>query len=132
MNEPSSDGASLHAGFVAQPVAASGLHAAWYAANAAAGRLTAQRCECGAWRMPARYRCATCHSEVWSFEAVTQQATVRSWTVTHRPFHFGFADAVPYALLIVEVPEGMRLLVHARPRLADLAPGAVDESIIGD
>ncbi|NLA34209.1 MAG: hypothetical protein GX868_00790, partial [Actinobacteria bacterium] len=25
-----------------------------------------------------------------------------------------------------------RLLVHARPRLADLAPGAVDESIIGD
>lgn len=121
----------LNAGFVAQPVGAAGLHAAWYEANAAAGRLTAQRCACGVWRMPARYRCAACHGDVWTFEPVTPHGAVHSWTVTHRPFHFGFAEAVPYALLIVEVAEGVRFLLHARPRLAALPDGAVDAAIIG-
>lgn len=106
-------------GFPAGPVGASGLHAEWYAANAAAGAVTAQRCECGVWRLPARFRCSSCHGDRWSFEALTAEAVVESWTVTRRPLHFAYADVVPYALVVASSAEGPRLLVHLRPSLDD-------------
>lgn len=93
---------------------ASGLHAAWYAANIAADAVTAQRCSCGVWRHPARYRCAICRGETWAFEALTPEAAVASWTITRRALHFGFADQVPYAILAVVSAEGPRLFVHLR------------------
>lgn len=114
-----------HDGFPCQPIGAAGLHQQWYDANASAGRLTAQRCECGRWRMPARYRCASCHGEAWSFEPVGDHGRVVGWTVTHRPFHFGFAQVVPYAMVIAEVPEGIRVLLHVRPSLTDIG-GDID------
>ena len=93
---------------------ASGLHARWYAANRDAGALTAQRCTCGVWRMPARFRCAACGSDVWSFEPVTPAGTVVSWTVTRRPVHFAFAAVVPYAIVVVVTAEGARFLLQYR------------------
>lgn len=93
---------------------AAGLHAAWYEANRVAGSVTAQRCECGHWRHPARYRCPACASDVWSFEPVDPTATIESWTVTRRPLHFAFADAVPYAIVVVVTAEGARFFVQLR------------------
>ena len=43
---------------------------------------------------------------------------VYTWTVTHRPIDPGFADEVPYAVLVVEMEEGPRLVGNLR----DLAP----------
>lgn len=123
--------ADLHTGFVAQAPGAAGLHEQWYQANLDAGCVTAQQCACGRWRMPARYRCASCHGDAWAFAAVTQRGVVRGWTVTHRPFHFGYVDAVPYGLLIVEVPERVRYLLHARPRLSALAAPTIGDSMVG-
>lgn len=115
---------SVHAGFPVQAPGAGGLHAAWYEANAAAGCLTAQQCaDCGAWRQPARHRCAACLSPQWAFRPVSSTATITSWTTTHRPFHFGFADVVPYSIVIAEVAEGVRFLLHVRPATAALTGG---------
>lgn len=106
-------------GFPADPPAAAGLHADWYAANAAAGAVTAQRCRCGAWRLPARYRCPTCHGDEWTFEALDPVASVESWTITRRPLHFAYAECVPYGIVVAATAQGPRLLVHLRPSLAD-------------
>ena len=45
---------------------------------------------------------------------------VYSWTITHRPIDPGFADEVPYAVLVVEMEEGPRLVGNLR----DLAPAS--------
>ena len=105
--------------------AASGLHAAWYSANSAAAAVTAQRCGNGHWRHPARYRCAVCQSDRWSFVALAGSAVVESWTVTRRPLHVAFAEAVPYAIVVAQSDEGPRLFVQLRTA----TPGAV---AIGD
>lgn len=93
---------------------ASGLHAQWYGANVLAGALTAQRCGCGRFRNPARFRCADCGSDDWSFESVGPEAIVESFTVTRRPVHPGFADVVPYAIVIAVTAENVRYLLQWR------------------
>lgn len=103
---------------------ASGLHAQWYEANRSAGTITGQRCACGTWRAPARYRCPGCGSDDWSFEPVGSRAVVESWTVTRRPLHFAFAEVVPYAIVVASTPEGVRLLLQFR--------GAAESVAIGD
>ncbi|MFN8050757.1 MAG: OB-fold domain-containing protein [Acidimicrobiales bacterium] len=96
---------------------ASGLHAEWYEANRAAGAVTAQRCDGGHWRHPARYRCGECGSTRWTFEPVGPEAVVESWTITRRALHPSFADAVPYGIVFAHTAEGPRFFVHTRPSL---------------
>lgn len=103
---------------------ASGLHAAWYAANVAAGEVTAQRCECGVFRAPARYRCAACASDQWTFEPLAPDATVVSWTVTRRPVHPSFLDVVPYGIVVAEISPEVRLLLQYRGPADELVTGA--------
>lgn len=110
---------------------ASDLHARWYEANRVADALTAQRCVCGRWRAPARYRCAGCGGDEWTFEPVTQRGTIHSWTITRRPLHFAFAEAVPYAIVVVETPEGVRVLLQHRDDPDGVAIG-VDVAIAVD
>ena len=104
----------MRAGFPEQSPGAAGLHAEWYAANVEQGTLTAQRCECGVYRLPARYRCAACASDRWAFVPVGPDAVVETFTVTRRPIHFAFAEVVPYASVVARTPEGVRLLLQHR------------------
>jgi uncharacterized OB-fold protein len=115
---------------------AGGLHAEWYAANAAAATLTIQRCgECDAWRHPARYRCAHCHSDARSFVAIDAAGWLVTHSVSHRALHPSFAEVVPYALGVVELDVGPRLLAVVRTddpgSLADGARVAVEVTGLG-
>lgn len=95
-----------------------GLNAEFYA-HCAAGELRFQRClACSAWRHPPRARCAACGSGEWEWALASGRGAVYSWTVTHRPIDPGFADEVPYAVLVVEMEEGPRVVGNLR----DLAP----------
>lgn len=116
-------------GFPESDPGAQGLHAAWYAANRDAGRPTAQRCSCGVWRHPARYRCPACHGDRWEFAPFTPEAEVVSWTVTRRPVHFGFVDAVPYGIVVAQTPEGVRMLLQLRPTLGERDVPEVGERV---
>jgi uncharacterized OB-fold protein len=40
--------------------------------------------------------------------------TVHSWTVTHYAFHPGLKGDLPYLLLTVDLPEGVRIQAQAR------------------
>ncbi|WP_419923097.1 Zn-ribbon domain-containing OB-fold protein [Candidatus Poriferisodalis sp.] len=89
------------------------------------GELRFQRCsQCGTWRHLPREACRACGSTQWSWECSSGRGTVYTWTVTHRALHPGFADDVPYAAVIAELDEGVRITAQADGiDLADLRLG---------
>ncbi len=70
-----------------------------------------QRCtDCGAWRHVPRPLCAKCGSAEWEWSRSSEQGTVFTWTVAMRPIHPAWRDDVPYAAVVVQMEEGVRLL----------------------
>ena len=91
-----------------------GLNAEFYA-HCAAGELRFQRCTaCATWRHPPRARCGACGSDGWEWALASGRGRVFSWTITHRPIDPGFADEVPYAVVVAEMEEGPRLIGNLR------------------
>ena len=78
-----------------------------------------QRCgDCQTWRHVPREMCPECGSWNWSWEVSSGRGRVFTWTVVARPMHPAFANACPYAPVVVEMEEGVRLLSE----VADVAP----------
>ena len=72
-----------------------------------------QRCrDCGAWRHMPRESCQACGSFNWAWERAAGKGQVFSWTVIHRALHPGFAAELPYAAVVVELEEGVRIVSH--------------------
>jgi len=72
-----------------------------------------QRCsECGTWRHMPRESCRNCGSFEWSWEQSSGKGEIFSWTVIHRALHPGFNEELPYASVVVELEEGVRLVTH--------------------
>ena len=108
-----------------------GLNAEWYR-HCARGELRFQRCSsCAAWRHPPRVLCAGCGSGEWTWEPSAGHGTVFSWTVTHQPIYAAFAEVAPYAIVVAELDEGVRIVSNLRDAdPATLAIGArVDVTI---
>lgn len=63
--------------------------------------------------------CPNCSS--WDTEQVklSGKGKVYSWTVAHQAFHPAFIDEVPYASVIVELDEEVRLVTS----IVDVRPG---------
>lgn len=99
-----------------------GLGAAFYERAAATGALHLQRCDaCSTWRHPPRLRCATCGSDAWTWQPAAGTGRVFTWTTTHRATDPAFADDVPYAIVVVELDEGPRVVGN----VVDIAVGAL-------
>jgi uncharacterized protein len=90
-----------------------GLNAEFYE-HCARCELRFQRCECGVWRHPPRVLCVACGSERWEWALASGRGRVFTWTVTHQALHPAYADDVPYALLVVEMNEGVRMVSTLR------------------
>jgi hypothetical protein len=91
-----------------------GLTAEFYA-HLAAGELRLQRCgACGVWRHPPRVLCGRCASDAWQWTATSGRARVYTWTITHQVLVPPFAEDVPYAVVVVELEEGPRLVTAVR------------------
>jgi len=91
-----------------------GLTAEFYA-HLAGGELRLQRCDaCNRWRHPPRILCATCASDRWQWRTVSGRGVVYTWTVTHQALVPSFAEDVPYAVVVVELEEGPRLVSAVR------------------
>jgi len=70
-----------------------------------------QRCTpCGRWRHVPREMCAECGSMDWQWVRSSGRGRVFTWTVAERPLHPAFAGDAPYAPVVVEMEEGVRLL----------------------
>ncbi|MBW2286703.1 MAG: OB-fold domain-containing protein [Deltaproteobacteria bacterium] len=87
------------------------------------GTLHFQRCAgCRAWRHVPREMCPECGSWDWAWAPSTGRGKVFSWTVVARALHPAFKDDTPYAPVIVEMDEGVRLLTQ----VTDVAPDALE------
>ena len=96
----------------------------WHHACLAAGALTIQRCsDCGTWRHPPRRFCAACASNGSSFQLVAGTGVVQSLAVSHRSMDPGWQAETPYATLVVELPEGPRVLAATRAAPAGIPIG---------
>jgi uncharacterized OB-fold protein len=70
-----------------------------------------QRCKpCGAWRHVPREMCPECGSMEWEWAKSSGKGTVYTWTVAVRAMHPAFMTEVPYAPVVIEMDEGVRLL----------------------
>ncbi len=87
------------------------------------GELRFQRCSgCGGWRHLPRFACADCGSDRWTWEPSTGRGRIHSWTVVHQPLLRDFPEPVPYAVVVVELDEGVRTVSGLR----NLEPSALD------
>ncbi len=85
--------------------------------------LVAQRCvDCGAFRFPAREVCSRCLSRRVEWQRVSGRGRVFSIAVMHQANHPWFAARAPYAVVVVELEEGTRMLSS----LVDREPGAIE------
>ena len=73
--------------------------------------LRVQRCSaCGAHRFPARAICSDCLSTDAHWVTVSGRGEIFSFNVMHQVYHPGFATEVPYAVVIVRLAEGAKLV----------------------
>ena len=86
-----------------------------YFEHCAAGRLCFQRCKaCDTWRHVPRILCAQCGSPEWEWAESSGRGKLFSWTVCHQAMHPAFVDEVPYAVAVVELDEGGRMVSGLR------------------
>ena len=82
-----------------------------------------QRCTgCRAWRHVPREMCAVCGSMEWEWERASGRGSVFTWTVVGRALHPAFQEDTPYAPVVVEMEEGVRLL----SQVVDCPPEALE------
>jgi len=75
-----------------------------------AGRLHVQKCKaCGTLRYPPNPWCAKCRSDGSEWVDLSGKGKIWSWCVFHRPYFKGFESEMPYAVVLVELDEGIRL-----------------------
>ncbi|MBW2241417.1 MAG: OB-fold domain-containing protein [Deltaproteobacteria bacterium] len=75
------------------------------------GELRFQRCrDCRSWRHVPREMCAGCGSWEWEWERSSGRGRVFTWTVVVRALHPAFQEACPYAPVVIEMEEGVRIL----------------------
>lgn len=75
------------------------------------GVLSYQHCNsCGHTWLPARTECPHCLEADWRWKAAAGGARLISWVVYHMSYHPAFHNRLPYAVAIVELDEGPRLI----------------------
>jgi len=98
--------------FVPEP---EGLVADFYAQLASTGRLHFQRCrKCGAVRHPPRLYCAACGSPDWTLAPSDGLGRVHATALTERDYDPGWADDLPYTVVVVELDQGPRIVTVGR------------------
>lgn len=74
------------------------------------GELRVQRCSsCEQYRHPPRLMCGRCGSLEYEWALVSGRGTVYSYIVTHQPIHPALQGRVPFATVLVELDEGVRM-----------------------
>ncbi len=88
-------------------------------------RLVVQRCaQCGAYRFPPRELCSGCLSTASTWVEVAGRGEIFSYNVMHQVYHPAFAAEVPYAVVVVKLAEGPKMI-------SNLVDCPVDEIRIG-
>jgi uncharacterized OB-fold protein len=94
------------------------------------GELRLQRCTaCGAAQFPPRIVCAACHAGAPAWEVASGSGRIASCTRVHRPPSSAFKADLPYAVALVTLEEGPRIMLGLRGAAAE-APRIGDAVLI--
>lgn len=75
--------------------------------------LVLQRCqECGHYRYPPGDTCPRCLSDRLAWVKVSGRGSIYTWVVFHQVYHQAFANDAPYAVVVVQLEEGARLVTN--------------------
>jgi uncharacterized OB-fold protein len=92
-----------------------GVNGQFYRRLAATRQLAFQRCTaCARFQHPPRLACASCGSVSFDFAPVSPRGRVYTWTVTHQAFVPAFAHELPYATVVSELDQGVRIVTGIR------------------
>ena len=73
-------------------------------------QLVVQRCTgCGTYRFPAREIYSNCLSRQAEWATVSGEGEVFSYNIMHQVYHPGFAEEVPYAVVVIKLKEGAKM-----------------------
>lgn len=88
------------------------------------GTVTAPQCEgCDALFFPPQPFCPRCGAACVALKPLDPAGRVYSWVVAHRPFDPEWAKDVPYAIVAVDMSDGVRLTGRYLGDPADLIDG---------
>jgi hypothetical protein len=92
-----------------------GPNGEFYRRLAETRELAFQRCDaCGLVRHPPRVQCASCGSAAFGFASSSGRGRIHTWTVTHQALVPAFARETPYAVVVTELDEGVRIVSGIR------------------
>lgn len=75
------------------------------------GQLVVQKCaNCGTLRFPPRRMCSNCLSREAGWTPVSGEGEVYSFIIMHRVYHPAFANQVPYAVAMIKLKEGAKMI----------------------
>lgn len=98
------------------------VHEGWRA-----GELRVQRCEaCGARQFPPRAVCLACRSGQLTWAVMPPRGTIHTFTIVHRAPTAAFKTRVPYAIALVDLAPGVRMMMNVE---GDLSAVAVDAPV---
>jgi len=85
-------------------------HAEWWAGLRRQELLVQECLRCRKQLFPPEPLCPHCHSPEMGWRRSSGIGKVYSWVIVRRPSHPWFADKVPYAVVVVEMQEGFRVV----------------------
>ena len=75
--------------------------------------LVIQHCpRCDVFRHPPRPLCPGCRKGNLGWKQVSGLGTIYSYTITHQAIHPALKDRVPWAVIMVDLDEGVRMISH--------------------
>jgi|SRR4051812_8546919 uncharacterized OB-fold protein len=93
------------------------------------GRLVLQRCPRKGFFFYPRPRCPCCLAEDWTWEEMSPDATVISYTVERRGLVPGFVQDLPYGIGFFALADGVRMPGRIRKDLERLEVGAAARAV---
>lgn len=94
-----------------QPVANADSKPYWDAARE--GRLVIRKCKaCGELHFMPRHLCPTCWSDELEWVGAKGSGSVHSYTIVRRASDPTFAPLVPYAIALIDLDEGPRMMAN--------------------
>lgn len=109
------------------PASAADPLAAPFVEGLGRGELRYQSCSsCGAAQSLARFACRACGSRELHWRTASGRGRIHSITLVQRAPTEEFRALAPYALALVELDEGFRVMGHAAPHLSIGAPVAAE------
>ena len=94
--------------------------------------LIIQRCEqCQTWIFAPEWICYRCHSFDLAWHEIKPEGTIYSWERVWHPSHPALTSAVPYLVVLIEIPRAQNIRIPGNLLGDPMQPVTIDAPVIG-